>query len=210
MLTFDQYKKSYNNELIVEIKNLSLDPGVYWILGQNGCGKSTLLKCIAGIVPYEGEISCQGVLNNNKNRQSFRKIINYAEAEPQYPEFLKGMDLVQFYKKAKGASNEQIDSLLDVLQVKSFASRKIGEYSSGMIKKLSLALAFIGDPRLILLDEPFITLDRNSACTVFQLIEGYALSGVSVILTSHQEFDGNNGINFKKLLLINHQLEAIL
>lgn len=210
MLTFNQYKKSYNNELVVEIEKRILDEGVYWILGENGSGKSTLLKCIAGIVPYEGNISCYGVSNNNKDRQSFRKIINYAEAEPQYPEFLKGMDLIQFYKTTKGASNKQITTLLNILEVKSFASRKIGEYSSGMIKKLSLALAFIGNPRLVLLDEPLITLDKDTAGAILRLIKEYALNGVSVILTSHQEFNGNTGINFKKLQLINHQLQAIL
>ena len=210
MVTFNQYKKSYNNEPIVEIENLSLGPGAYWLLGDNGSGKSTLLKCIAGIVPYEGNINCHGIFNNNKDRQSFRKIVNYAEAEPQYPEFLKGMDLIQFYKKTKGASNEQITSLLNILEVKTFASRKIGEYSSGMIKKLSLTLALIGNPRLILLDEPLITLDKDATSTFLQLLKEYVLNGVSVILTSHQEFNGNTGINFKKLLLINHQLEAIL
>lgn len=210
MLTFNQYKKSYNNELIVEIEKRILDEGVYWILGENGSGKSTLLKCIAGIVPYEGNISCYGISNNNKDRQSFRKIVNYAEAEPQYPEFLKGMDLIQFYKKTKGASNEQITTLLNILGVKSFASRKIGEYSSGMVKKLSLALAFMGNPRLVLLDEPLITLDKDATDATLHLIKEYEANGVSVILTSHQEFNRNTGINFKKLQLINHQLQAIL
>jgi ABC-2 type transport system ATP-binding protein len=209
MLTFHQYKKFYNNELIVEVENLSLDPNVYWILGENGSGKSTLLKCAAGLVPYKGNISCDDIFNNNKNRQSYRRIVNYAEAEPQYPEFLKGMDLIHFYKKAKGAPTEQISRLLSLLDIESFASRKIGEYSSGMVKRLSLVLAFIGNPRLILLDEPLITLDKDAAGTILELIKEYALNGVSTILTSHQEFNGNTGINFKKLLLINHQLESI-
>ena len=210
MLTFHQYKKSYNNELIVDVENLSLGPNVYWILGENGSGKSTLLKCIAGLVPYDGDISFQGIFNNNKDRQSFRKIVNYAEAEPQYPEFLNGRDLIQFYKKVKDAPNGQISRLLSLLDVESFASRKIGEYSSGMIKKLSLVLAFIGNPQLILLDEPLITLDKDAAGAILQLIKEYALSGVSVIFASHQDFSGNTGVNFKKLLLINHKLEAIV
>ena len=210
MLVFSEYKKLYNNEPVIEIDNLSLDGGIYWILGDNGSGKSTLLKCIAGLIPYKGSISFQGIFNNNKDSQSFRKIVNYAEAEPQYPEFLRGTDLIEFYKKAKGATGEQANYLLDKFKVKSFASGKIGEYSSGMIKKLSLALAFMGTPGLILLDEPLITLDNDAAIGVLDLINEHALNGVSVILTSHQEFKENAGINFKKLLLINHHLEAIL
>jgi len=210
MLAFHRYKKFYNNELVIEIEDLALGPGLYWIIGENGSGKSTLLKSIAGLVPYEGEITFQGICNNNKNRQSFRRIVNYAEAEPQYPEFLLGTDLIEFYKKAKSATNEQVIYLVDKLDVKSFASRKIGEYSSGMIKKLSLALAFIGSPKLVLLDEPLITLDNDAAANTLDLIKAHVANGVSVILTSHQEFKENPGITFKKLLLINHHLEAIL
>jgi len=210
MLAFHQYKKFYNNELVIEIEDLTLDPSLYWIIGDNGSGKSTLLKSIAGLVPYEGDISFLGIFNNNKNRQSFRRIVNYAEAEPQYPEFLRGTDLIEFYKKAKSATSEQVAYLTGKLDVKLFASRKIGEYSSGMIKKLSLALAFMGNPRLVLLDEPLITLDNDAASGILDLIKEHAANGVSVILTSHQEFKGNAGINFKKLLLINHHLEAIL
>lgn len=210
MLVFHQYKKLYNNELVVEIEELALDSGLYWIMGDNGSGKSTLLKSIAGLVPYDGDISFQGILNDNKNRQSFRRIVNYAEAEPQYPEFLRGADLIEFYKKAKAANSKQVAYLTGKLEVNLFASRKIGEYSSGMIKKLSLALAFMGSPRLILLDEPLITLDTDAAGSILNLINEYALSGVSVIITSHQEFKGNAGNNFKKLLLTNHHLEAIL
>lgn len=210
MLAFRQFKKLYHNELIIEIEDLSLEPGAYWLLGENGSGKSTLLKCIAGLVPYEGDISFEGIFNKNGDGQSFRKIVNYAEAEPQYPEFLRGADLIEFYKNAKGASSEQTEYLLDKLAVRSFVSGKIGDYSSGMIKKLSLALTCMGNPRLILLDEPLITLDANATVSILELIKEYALSGVSVILTSHQEFNANFGITCKKLLLINHHLEAIV
>jgi ABC-2 type transport system ATP-binding protein len=210
MLVFRQYKKQYNNELVIEIEYLALDAGIYWLLGDNGSGKSTLLKCIGGLIPYKGDISFQGISNKKNNNQFFRKIVNYAEAEPQYPEFLRGKDLIEFYKKTKGATNEQVGYLLDKLEVKPFASGKIGEYSSGMIKKLSLALAFMGNPGLILLDEPLITLDGAATVSILQLIMEYAEKGVSVVLTSHQEFNISNGANLKKLCISNQHLEAIL
>jgi len=118
--------------------------------------------------------------------------------------------LIEFYKKTKGATNEQVGYLLDKLEVKPFASGKIGEYSSGMIKKLSLALAFIGNPRLILLDEPLITLDVHATVSILQLITEYATKGVSVVFSSHQEFGISNGANLKKLFISNQHLEAIL
>src|SRR5207253_2363557 len=100
--------------------------------------------------------------NTQKNMLSYRRIVNYAEAEPLYPEFLKGSDLVSLYQNTKAASSEQVQKLLTKLGVVNFQSKEIGTYSSGMIKKLSLVLAFMGNSKLILLDEPLITLDKDA------------------------------------------------
>ncbi|HTE24545.1 ATP-binding cassette domain-containing protein, partial [Flavitalea sp.] len=61
MLIFQNFKKAYNRETVIGIENLFLDSGVYWIKGENGTGKSTLLKSIAGLIPFEGQISLAGV-----------------------------------------------------------------------------------------------------------------------------------------------------
>jgi ABC-2 type transport system ATP-binding protein len=206
MLQFKKYKKIYNKDLILEIEDTFFDEGVYWIKGDNGSGKSTLVKSIAGLIPFDGEISLYGLLNNQKNSMTYRSIVNYGEAEPVYPEFLKGSDLVVLYQNVKAASESQVEYLLTRLGVKKFQSKEIGEYSSGMIKKLSLVLAFIGNPKLILLDEPLITLDKETTGIVMELIMENAAKGVSIIFTSHQEFKDKMNFPMNTLLLNNHHL----
>jgi ABC-2 type transport system ATP-binding protein len=206
MLQFKKYKKFYDKELILEIEDTILEDGVYWIKGDNGSGKSTLMKSIAGLIPFEGEINLSGLSNNQKNLMEYRRIVNYGEAEPVYPEFLKGSDLVALYQNIKGGSAEQLTSLLTRLGVKKFQSKETGAYSSGMAKKLSLVLAFIGTPKLILLDEPLITLDKETTGIVMELITEYAAQGVSIIFTSHQEFKDKMSFPLHTLLLNNHSL----
>jgi len=209
MLIFQNFKKAYNRETVIGIENLFLDSGVYWIKGENGTGKSTLLKSIAGLIPFEGQISLAGVMNNDKNINTYRRMVNYGEAEPLFPGFLKANDLLMLFKHAKSATTEQVDYLITKLGIKKYRYKRIGEYSSGMIKKLSLALAFIGEPTLVLLDEPLITLDADAVNTVLELIEEYHAKGVSFIFTSHQELREDTTFKVEMFLLENHQLKEL-
>src|ERR1700744_774701 len=161
MIKFKDYSKLYNDQLILRIPQLELEHDIYWLKGENGAGKTTLIKSIAGLIPFNGEIAVDGV-DINKQRANYRRIVNYAEAEPQYPVFLSGNDLIRFYTQTKGGDNKRVQALVGALGITNYANNKIGTYSSGMAKKLSLVLAFIGNPKLILLDEPLIALDQQS------------------------------------------------
>jgi ABC-2 type transport system ATP-binding protein len=206
MLKFVNYRKAYNGKPIVEIGNLMLEAGTYWLKGENGSGKSTLLKSIGGLIPYEGEISVHGLPDNRKNRMKYRSIVNYGEANPEYPRFLRGNDLLMLYKNAKAGGAEQLDYLINSFGIEKFKNEKIGDYSSGMVKKLSLALAFIGNPGLILLDEPLITLDKDAVQVILKLISEQSKKGVSVIFSSHQDFMENGTLTVQQLLLNNGTL----
>jgi ABC-2 type transport system ATP-binding protein len=113
--------------------------------------------------------------------------VSFSEAEPVYPQFLTGYELVQFYRQTKGGSGEQASQLAEVLGIAPFLANKVGTYSSGMMKKLSLLLCFTGSPRLILLDEPFITLDVNTVSVLRELIAQYSEKGISFLISSHQD-----------------------
>lgn len=186
MILFEQFRKSYGKTEIVNIPQLQLAHGIYWLRGENGAGKSTLMKSIAGLIPFQGNVM---VYDNNirQNRIAFTSAVNYAEAEPMFPGFLTGNDLVQFYTETKKAPEGQAAKLCKQLGVSAFAGNPIATYSSGMAKKLSLVLGFIGNPKLILLDEPLITLDTNATAVLQELINEYYEQGVSFIISSHQE-----------------------
>lgn len=186
MIEFSGYKKYFGNILAVDIPLLKLAQNLYWLKGENGSGKTTLLKSIAGLIPFDGNISVEGI-DIRKQRTDYRSIVNYAEAEPLYPGFLTGMDLVRFYADTKKAEKKQVEGLIAAFGIAGYADNKVSTYSSGMVKKLSLALGFIGNPKLILLDEPLITLDQQAVKILQDLIEEYYRGGVAFLVTSHQE-----------------------
>lgn len=185
MLTITSFQKKYpgSDAPVLSIDNFHLEKGIYWIKGENGSGKTSLIKSIAGLIPFKGSIAINGV-ELNTNRMAYTKLVNYAEAEPQYPPFLTGKELVDFYKSTNGG--ELPVALMAALGVEKFLHNKTAVYSSGMMKKLSLVLAFTGHPQLILLDEPLIALDMEAVDTLQHTIAAYYSKGVSFIITSHQ------------------------
>ena len=200
MLSIKNFLKSYNNHKILEVQDLQIPEGIHWFKGINGSGKSTLFRSIAGILPYQGEILFND-LDCRKDAVAYRLLVNLSEAEPLYPDYLSAYDLLKFIAEAKKASTDQLTILADSLGVRQYWKSPIGTYSSGMQKKISLLSAFLGNPRLIMLDEPLITIDDRSVQIVYELVkEYYENRGVSFLLSSHQDF------RFEKLAIKNMYL----
>ena len=174
--------------MVLEFDEWEIDSGIFWLKGGNGTGKTTLFRIISGQTPFEGTVLLNE-LNLKKQPTGFRAKISYAEAEPQYPLFITGKELLDFYKDARKASQIDIDSLTDLFEMTQFLNQKVGGYSSGMLKKLSIICAFIGDVELYILDEPLITIDTASADKLYQLILEKSKEGRSFLLSSHQEID---------------------
>lgn len=187
MLQFQNFTKSYGSYPALKIENLQLKHGIYWIKGVNGSGKSTLLKSIAGILAFDGDILLEGSISIKKQPVAYRKLVNFAEAEPVFPDFLTGAELIRLFADAKNARTGQEDQYIKSMGMQSFIDRPVGTYSSGMMKKLSLLLAFLGNPKLILLDEPLITIDTTSLAILNTWIrDRYEQEGTSFLLSSHQ------------------------
>ncbi|MEN0053491.1 MAG: ABC transporter ATP-binding protein [Mucilaginibacter sp.] len=190
MLQFINFKKLYGGFPALTVDDLSINPGIYWIKGVNGSGKSTLLKSIAGILSFEGDILLDGNISIKKYPVAYRKLVNFAEAEPLFPEFLTGKEMIALFAQAKDAPAGQEQHYIDTMQMQGYMNRPVGTYSSGMLKKLSLVLAFMGKPQLILLDEPLITIDVASLKILNGWIaERYNQEGTSFLLSSHQALE---------------------
>lgn len=183
MLRIANYRKAYGPDPVLTIPRLELPGGIYWLKGKNGAGKTTLLKSVAGLIPFDGEISVMG-LSLRQQRRAYTKTVSFAEAEPVYPSFLTGQELLGFYLQTKGGNKQNAIQIGEALGIASFLSQKVETYSSGMLKKLSLLLCFCGSPTLLLLDEPFITLDESAVTELQRLI---ATKNASFIISSHQE-----------------------
>ena len=188
MLTVTNLTKAYESRTVLTVPNLQLTPGIHYFRGGNGSGKTTFLRTVAGLLPFTGQITLDGQYEINRDPVAYRMRVNYAEAEPLYPDFLTARDLAGFVGRAKQAPAGQVEALAETLGVTAFWTQPTGQFSSGMLKKLSLLLALLGKPRLVLLDEPLTTLDVATATRLFDLVRQLrAEQDVSFWLTSHQD-----------------------
>lgn len=202
MLEIHQFQKTYPTGFKINIESLNIGQGIHLVKGENGAGKSTLFKAIAGIHPFEGEILVDK-LSVKKEPLSYRKFVNYSESEPQYPEFLSLEELILFVSEAKKATQTQIDLLKKGFGVGSYSNNTLSSYSSGMLKKAGLLLAFLGHPKLIILDEPFTTIDTASQKNLIQLINSEMARGVDFLISSHHIAPGEF-LNFTSILTISN------
>lgn len=187
-LTLKNISKKYGSHTVLEFDEWKINSGIYWIKGGNGTGKTTLFRIISGQTPFEGNVLLNGI-DLKKQSAKFLIQISCAEAEPQYPLFITGIELINFYKDVRKVNQSDIDELAELFDMKPFLSQKIGGYSSGMLKKLSLICALMGNADLYILDEPLITIDAASADKLYELIIEKAKQGKSFLLSSHQEID---------------------
>jgi len=222
MLQFRKVEKYYGAHLALTVPDLNLQKGMYWIQGENGSGKTTFLKMLAGLHPFKGDIflasgdlglvseggASEKSLSILKDRNEFLKKVNYAEAEPLYPPFLTANDLVELYGATKKADIDAAKQQLEELHILDAYEQTVGTYSSGMVKKLSLVLAFMGNPDWILLDEPLITIDVAAVELVCKWInDWHARKGISFLISSHQSFA--DGLDFTgKLQVIEKKLQV--
>jgi ABC-2 type transport system ATP-binding protein len=186
LLSLTNIIKRYGSHEVLDFSEWNVNKGIHWLKGGNGTGKSTLFRIISGQIPFKGEVQLNGV-NLRREPVKFRSKISFAEAEPQYPLFIKGKELIDFYTETRKADRKQAKELADYFEMTPFLDNVVGSYSSGMLKKLSLICALIGDAELFILDEPLITIDVLSAEKLNKLITEKASQGKSFLISSHQE-----------------------
>lgn len=200
MLEFKNFRKEYEGKPVIGIPSLFVPAGLHWIRGKNGSGKSSLFRCIAGTSPFKGSIKLNGAFDPVKHPVEYRRRVNFSEAEPQFPSFLSGKELLHFVAKAKNTDPNRLEKVISQLHLPVYFENPCGTYSSGMNKKISLAMAFTGNPELIILDEPFITLDSESCKNLAQMMEEALAKGAGILLSSHPDFS-------EELLNISHTYE---
>ncbi|MBO6895256.1 MAG: ABC transporter ATP-binding protein [Roseibium sp.] len=153
------------------------------LLGHNGAGKTTLFKMILGFLRRDGgRIS---VLGAEPGSHAARSGASYLPEAVAFPGALTGKEVLTFYARLKGEKPALALPLLERVGLADAAGRKVSTYSKGMRQRLGLAQALIGQPKLVLLDEPTTGLDPISRQNVYELIGEIAAKGATVLLSSH-------------------------
>jgi ABC-type multidrug transport system ATPase subunit len=154
------------------------------LVGPNGAGKTTAIRAIAGLVRYDGAITIGGV---DAARDPVRAKARLGFM-PQAPAFLEETPrgALAFLAAIRSADRRAIDPLLDRVGLLPHARRRIADFSTGMRQRLALAAALVGDPDVLLLDEPTASLDLRGQREFVDLLRGLEQEGKTVLLSSHR------------------------
>ena len=192
-LFIDRVSKQYGSKIAVENISLTIEKGVYGLLGANGAGKTTLLRMIVGIVgPTKGTISYNGI---DSSEEEYRALLGYLPQDfGYYPEF-SARDFMYYIASLKGLSKKETkrktDELLKLVSLEEVKNKKIKTFSGGMKQRLGIAQALLNNPELVVFDEPTAGLDPKERVKFRNLIAEIGKNAV-VILSTHIVSDIEN------------------
>lgn len=185
-LLLDGVSKTYGAMRAVDDVSLSVDGEIFGLLGANGAGKSTLFQAILHLIDHdEGTIRVAGH-DARTEALAVRRAIGYLPEEPVFDDRLTGAELLRFVAGLKGLDNaDERRELLAYFSLQDHADKLISDYSLGMRKKVALVVALMGNPPLVLLDEPLNGLDTEHMQRLRLRIESMAEAGTTFVLSSH-------------------------
>lgn len=191
MLLIKNYTKTYGNgKTAVKNLNLEIKSGdLFAFIGHNGAGKSTTIKSIVGILPFtSGEIYIDGK-SIKEEPLACKKVIGYIPDNPDLYESLTGIKYLNFigdvYKVSTSKRKEIILKYAKKFELTDDLNNYISSYSHGMKQKLALISAFIHEPKLLILDEPFVGLDPKATFIVKQVMKEFCEKGGAIFFSTH-------------------------
>ncbi|MFR8002719.1 MAG: ABC transporter ATP-binding protein [Hydrogeniiclostridium sp.] len=190
MLKIQNLTKHYGDKLAVDHLSLHIHPGeIYGFIGHNGAGKTTTIKACCGILPFdEGEIYVDGI-SVRENSLECKRRMAYIPDNPDLYEFLTGIKYLNFvadaFKVPKGKRKPLIEKYAGMLDLTKDLSQLVSSYSHGMKQKLAILSALIHEPKLMILDEPFVGLDPVAAHTVKGLMRELCDNGGAIFFSTH-------------------------
>ena len=190
MLKIEHLTKTYGEKKAVDDLSLHIHAGeIYGFIGHNGAGKTTTLKSVAGILQFDGgEILVDGKSVRTQPLEC-KKMIAYIPDNPDLYEYMTGIKYLNFIADIFGVSaqarQERIRKYADLFELTADLAQPIAAYSHGMKQKLAIISALIHDPKLIIMDEPFVGLDPTAAYQVKGIMREHCDRGGAIFFSTH-------------------------
>ena len=208
MLSLVNIRKDYGKFTAIEDLNLELEEGLYAMLAPNGAGKTTIIRMMTTLLfPTSGEILYDGE-NILEMGESYRKMVGYL---PQQFGYYKSNTPVQYLsylaalkKIPRQEAKRQIPKLLELVGLSEEANKKMKKFSGGMIQRVGIAQALLGDPKILILDEPTAGLDPKDRVRFRNLLSSMSRNRI-VVLSTHIVSDVESVAN-QVMLLKDHRL----
>lgn len=202
--------KKYGIKTALDHVSQQFDKGVYGLLGPNGAGKTTLLNIIATVTAAtSGEVVFEGK-NVYEMAEEYRGMIGFLPQTIDFYEHFTGYDMMKYMYHLKGGNagnTEQIDVLLKRVHLFEVKDNRIGTYSGGMKQRLGIAQAFLGEPRILLLDEPTVGLDLEERAAFKNMIRE-AGKNITLLLSTHIVSDIDETADYVLIMNDGHILES--
>ena len=190
MLNIEHLTKAYGEKKAVDNLSLHIAPGeIYGFIGHNGAGKTTTLKSVAGILQFDaGEISIDGI-SIKENPLECKRRFAYIPDNPDLYDYMTGIKYLNFIADIFGVgANERqarIRKYADAFELTADLAQPIAAYSHGMKQKLAIIAAWLHEPKLILMDEPFVGLDPKASHLLKKMMRQVCNEGGAIFFSTH-------------------------
>ena len=190
MLRIEHLTKKYGEKKAVDDLSLHIEKGeIYGFIGHNGAGKTTTIKSVVGILDFdEGEISIDGK-SVKKDSLECKRVIAYIPDNPDLYEFMTGLQYLNFISDIFGVEEkdrkERIEKYSTAFEIKDDLASPISSYSHGMKQKLAIISALVHDPKLIIMDEPFVGLDPIASHLLKDIMREKCNEGGAIFFSTH-------------------------
>ena len=191
MLRINNFSENYGKSTnVVDNVNLHVQPGdLYCFVGHNGAGKSTTIKAVVGILDIkQGDILINGI-SMKENPMACKKIMAYVPDNPDIYDTMSGIAYLNFiadvYEVSKEDRQSRIEKYAKVFGLEEALGNYISSYSHGMKQKLVLISALIHEPKLLILDEPFVGLDPKASYDLKEMMKELCNKGSAIFFSTH-------------------------
>lgn len=190
MLKIEHLTKQYGSKKAVDDLSLHIAPGeIYGFIGHNGAGKTTTIKSCCGILQFDtGEIYVDGV-SIRQDPLSCKKKIAYIPDNPDLYDYMTGIQFLNFigdvFAIPADIRQERIHRIADTFELTDDLAQPISAYSHGMKQKLAIIAAWLHEPKLIIMDEPFVGLDPSASHKLKEMMRSICQSGSSIFFSTH-------------------------